>query len=159
MTTTAEDQAIRTASEGFFARYGRAWADHDLDAILAMHTEDSVFHLHDVAEPLCGRAAVRGAIASAFEQISDLEFERERVLFGSDHVVSEYVMRGAVGDKPFACDGVDVFTLRNGLIARKDSYVDWLTYARQVGLDTIEGQLRRLADLSEAGRPGHIATA
>ena len=108
------------------------------DAIVAMHTEDSVFHLHDVAEPSCGRAAVRDAIAGAFEQMPDLEFERKRVLFGSDHVVSEYVMRGTMGEKPFACDGVDVFTLRDGLIARKDSYVDWLRDARQVGLDTAE---------------------
>ena len=27
-------------------RYGAAWAEHDLDAIMAMHTEDTVFHLH-----------------------------------------------------------------------------------------------------------------
>ena len=73
-----------------------------------------------------------------FEQMPDLEFERKRVLFCSDHVVSEYVMRGTMGEKPFACDGADVFTLRDGLIARKDSYVDWLRDARQVGLDTAE---------------------
>jgi hypothetical protein len=42
-------------SEGFFARYGRTWADHDVDAISAMHTDDSVLYLHDVAlEPLWG---------------------------------------------------------------------------------------------------------
>jgi hypothetical protein len=28
------------------ARYGAAWAEHDLKAIMAMHTEDTVFHLH-----------------------------------------------------------------------------------------------------------------
>jgi ketosteroid isomerase-like protein len=127
--------ALGTPLEEFFTRYGRAWATHDPDAIVAMHTDDTVFHLHDVAEPSCGRAAVREVIASAFEQMPDLRFERRRVLFGADHVVSEYVMSGSVGEKPFACDGVDVFTLRDGLVARKDSYVDWLTYARQVGLD------------------------
>jgi ketosteroid isomerase-like protein len=129
-------QAIGTALEEFFARYGRAWATHDPDAIVAMHTDDTVFHVHDVAEPSCGRAAVREVIASGFEQMPDLRFEHKRVLFGADHVVSEYVMSGSVGEKSFACDGVDVFTLRDGLVARKDSYVDWLTYARQVGLDT-----------------------
>jgi ketosteroid isomerase-like protein len=29
------------------ARYGAAWAEHDLDAIMAMHTDDTVFHLHE----------------------------------------------------------------------------------------------------------------
>jgi hypothetical protein len=28
--------------------YGQAWASHDPDAIVALHTEDAVFHLHDV---------------------------------------------------------------------------------------------------------------
>jgi ketosteroid isomerase-like protein len=116
-------------------RYGRAWAERDPDAIVAMHTDDTVFHLHDVAAPACGRAAVRGAIVGVFEQMPDLRFERRRVLFGPDHFVSEYVMSGTVNGKPFECDGVDVFTVLGGRIARKDSYVDWLACARQVGLD------------------------
>ena len=32
-------------------RYGVAWAAHDLDAIMAMHTDDTVFHLHGGGEP------------------------------------------------------------------------------------------------------------
>ena len=116
-------------------RYGQAWANHDPDAIAALHTEDSVFHMHDVAEPACGRAAVRDAFAGVLEQSPDLSFEPIRVMFGADHFVSEYQMSGTAHGKPFACDGVDVFTLRDGLIARKDSYVDWLAYERQVGID------------------------
>jgi hypothetical protein len=42
-------------------RYGAAWAAHDLDAIMALHTEDTVFHLHGDAEPAvgCGARSVR----------------------------------------------------------------------------------------------------
>jgi len=118
-------------------QYSRAWADHDPDAIVSMHTEDSVFHMHDVAEPACGRDAVRDAIAGVLEQSPDLHFEPIRVMFGADHFVSEYRMSGTAHGKPFACDGVDVFTLRDGLIARKNSYVDWLAYQRQVGMDLV----------------------
>jgi hypothetical protein len=32
-------------------RYGAAWAGRDLDAIMAMHTDDTVFHLHGGGEP------------------------------------------------------------------------------------------------------------
>ena len=32
-------------------RYGTAWAEHDLDAILSMHSDDTVFHLHGGGEP------------------------------------------------------------------------------------------------------------
>lgn len=44
-------------------------------------------------------------------------------------------MSGTVAGKQLAVAGADVFTIHDGLIARKDSYVDWLTYQRQVGID------------------------
>jgi hypothetical protein len=42
---------------------------------------------------------------------------------------------GTVERKPFAIAGADVFTMRDGLVSRKDSYLDWLAYQRQVGID------------------------
>ncbi len=33
-------------------------------------------------------------------------------------------MSGTVGDKRCACEGINVFTMRDGLAARKDTYVD-----------------------------------
>ena len=46
-------------------RYSAAWARHDPDAIVAMHTEDIVFHMHGMAEPAIGAAATRTARAQA----------------------------------------------------------------------------------------------
>jgi uncharacterized protein (TIGR02246 family) len=126
---------MSSSTQELALRYGQAWAEHDPDAIAALHTEDSVFHMHDIAEPACGRDAVRDAVAGVLEQSPDLRFERKRVMFGTDHFVTEYEMSGTVDGKPFACDGADVFTLRDGLVARKDSYVDWLAFQRQVGVD------------------------
>ena len=117
----------------FAMRYSAAWAAHDPDAIVAMHTDDTVFHMHDVAEAATGRPAVRAAIDLLFQESPDLSFEPRRVHFGDDHFVSEYVVSGTASGKPFACDGVDVFTLRDGLVARKDTYIDWLAYQQQVG--------------------------
>src|SRR5438045_4066619 len=73
-------------------RYGAAWAAHDLDAIMALHTEDTVFHLHGNAEPAVGLAAAREAFAGAMAQWPDIRFERKRVHVGSAHFVSEYQM-------------------------------------------------------------------
>jgi ketosteroid isomerase-like protein len=126
MTLTVQELAMQ---------YSRAWADRDPDAILALHTENTVFHMHDIAEPACGQAAVRDAIAAVLAQSPDLRFQPRRVRFGADHFVSEYEMSGTAEGKPFACDGVDIFTLDAGLVARKDSYVDWLTFQRQVGMN------------------------
>lgn len=116
-------------------RYGKAWAARDLDAIMALHTEDTVFQVHgDNGKAVTGAAAVREAFGTVLARQPDLHFEMRRVYFGEDHFVSEYKMSGTVDDKPFACDGVDVIAVRDGRIARKDSYADWIVYARQVGL-------------------------
>ncbi len=44
-------------------------------------------------------------------------------------------MTGTRDGKSFACDGTDVFTVSDGLVARKDSYIDWVTYRQQTGVD------------------------
>jgi ketosteroid isomerase-like protein len=115
------------------ARYGAAWAAHDLDAIMAMHTDDTVFHLHGGAEPAVGRAATREAFAAAAAQSPDIRFEKTRVYIGADHFVSEYEMSGSSEGKRFTCDGVDVVAVTEGRIARKDTYLDWPSIERQIG--------------------------
>jgi ketosteroid isomerase-like protein len=114
-------------------RYGAAWAAHDLDAIMAMHTDDTVFHLHGGAEPAVGLYAVREAFATGMEQWPDIRFDRKRVHIGSEHFVSEYEMSASKDGHPIVCDGVDVFTVEGGLIARKDSYLDLAAVQRQLG--------------------------
>jgi steroid delta-isomerase-like uncharacterized protein len=121
----------------FAMEYSAAWAAHDPDAIAAMHTEDSVFELHDVSAPAAGRAAVRDLIAALVTAVPDLRFEHKRAHFGDGHFVSEYVMKGTAEGKAFAIAGADVVTMRDGLVARKDTYLDWLAYERQVGIDPL----------------------
>lgn len=121
----------------FAMNYSQGWADHDPDAIVAMHTEDSVFHLHDIGPPAEGRDAVRRLVAALLADVPDVRFELKRAHFGADHFVSEYVMSGTVEGKSFSVDGADVFTIRDGLVARKDSYLDWTSYEDQVGLDPV----------------------
>lgn len=121
--------------QGLAYRYGKAWAAHDLDAMMALHTEDTVFLIHGAGgEEAVGAAAVRAAFAEALARSPDLRFQPVRVYFGEAHFVSQYVMSGTVEGKPYHCDGVDIFLVRDGLVARKDTYADWITYERQVGL-------------------------
>jgi ketosteroid isomerase-like protein len=123
------------ATQALAARYGAAWAEHDLDAIIAMHTDDTVFHLHGVREPATGLAAAREAFAATFAQSPDLRFEKSRVYIGDEHFVSEYRMSGNSEGKPFACEGVDVIAVSDGLIARKDTYLDWAAMQRQLDVE------------------------
>jgi hypothetical protein len=101
-----------------------------------MHTDDSVFELHDVASAT-GRAAVRDLIVTLLAAVPNLRFELKRAHFGAEHFVTEYVMSGTAQGKAFTIAGADVFTMSEGLVGRKDTYLDWLAYQRQVGVDPV----------------------
>jgi len=115
------------------AQYVQAWGEHSPDAIVALHSEDTVFHLHGNVPAAAGREAVREMIAGLFSHVPDLRFEARRMYFGNDHMVFEYVMAGTADGAPFECDGVDVISVREGLVVRKDTYLDLATYQQQAG--------------------------
>jgi uncharacterized protein (TIGR02246 family) len=103
-----------------FERYDDAWARHDLDAIVSLHAPDGSFHLHAAGEPAIGREAVRATFAAVLAQYPDLRFERREVRFGDDFVVFEYAMhvRGET------IDAIDLFVVADGLVQRKETYLD-----------------------------------
>jgi ketosteroid isomerase-like protein len=119
--------------------YSKAWVAHDVQAIVALHTSESVFHVHGLTEPAVGHVAIREAVTAFLAQAPDLRFEATRGYLGDDHLVLEYVMSGTSGGRPFACDGVDVIAIDDGLVQRKDTYLDLAAYEQQ-GLPTIVPQ-------------------
>ena len=66
-----------------------------------------------------------------FELAPDLRFATKRVYLCADHMVFEYVMSGTSGTSPFACDGVDVIAVSDGMVRRKDTYLDLAAYQGQ----------------------------
>jgi ketosteroid isomerase-like protein len=109
-------------------RYMAAWAARDVALIVAQHTPDSVFHVHGLTDPAEGRAAITEVISAMFERAPDLAFAGRRSYLGPDHIVFEYLMSGTVDAVHFACDGVDVISVRDGLVHRKDTYLDLASY-------------------------------
>ena len=99
-------------------RYNDAWNRQDLDAIDSMHAPDFVFHNHTADERAEGAAAVREHIARIFRNNPTLRFATRSLHAGDDFAVCEWT--ASTGSKEW--DGVDVFPLRNGKIARKDGY-------------------------------------
>ena len=65
--------------------------------------------------------------------VPDLYFDAKRAYLGADHLVLEYDMSGTAGGSPFICDGADVIAVQDGLVARKDTYLDLAAYQRQAG--------------------------
>jgi ketosteroid isomerase-like protein len=119
--------------EELAGQYHEAWTKLDVDDIVALHTEDSVFHLHGVIEAATGHVAIRQTIGALLRLVPDLHFEAKRAYLGADHIVLEYDMSGTVGETHFVCDGADVIAVESGLVARKDTYLDLAAYQAQVG--------------------------
>jgi ketosteroid isomerase-like protein len=103
------------------ARFQKAFDARDTDAIMAAMTPDCVFE--DTAPPdgtrHVGAAAVRRAWEALFAASPDGAFTTEEVIDAGDRVVVRW--RYSWGDGHVR--GVDVFTVRDGLVAEKLAYV------------------------------------
>jgi hypothetical protein len=101
--------------------FGQAWADHDLDAALAMVSDDCVF---DATGPApdgsrhVGPAAIRAAWAPIFEDKA-AKFEAEETFAAGSRVVQLWRYDWGGGH----VRGIDVFLIRDGKVAEKLSYV------------------------------------
>ena len=134
----------------FIDRYNDAWNAHDVDAIVAMHTDDSVFENHVTGDVNVGRERIGTAIRGIFAVFPDLSFEGRRQYIRDDLVVQEWTARGThegtmtrggvqvePTGKQVEYKGMDVIPIENGLVARKDVYSDSVTLLRQLGLTEI----------------------
>jgi hypothetical protein len=99
-------------------RYNDAWNAQDIDAIDSHHHPQIVFHNHTADERAEGADAVRAHIARIFENNPTLRFSTRSLQVGEDFAVCEWT--ASTGTREW--DGVDVFPIRDGKIARKDVY-------------------------------------
>jgi ketosteroid isomerase-like protein len=113
--------------------YHEAWVELDPDAIIGLHSADSVFHMHGAAQPAVGKGAVKALILALLRLVPDLAFEPKRLYSGADHIVFEYDMSGTFDGSPFLCDGVDVIAVQDSLVTRKDTYLDYIKLTEQIG--------------------------
>jgi ketosteroid isomerase-like protein len=102
-------------------RFGRAFDAKDVDAVMAAMTPDCVFE--DTSPPDGGRhvgaTAVRAAWEALFAASPDTAFTTEEVFAAGDRVVARWRYDFGGGH----VRGVDLFTVRDGLVAEKLSYV------------------------------------
>lgn len=103
------------------ASFGAAWGAHDLDGTLALVTDDCVF---ESTEPgpdgvrYTGREAIREAWRPIFDDVHAV-FEAEETFAMADRVVQRWCYSWVDGH----IRGVDLFHVRDGLVAEKLSYV------------------------------------
>jgi steroid delta-isomerase-like uncharacterized protein len=137
--------------EKVIAAYGKAWNDHDIEAILALHTENSVFENHTSGGQAVGRDAIRGILNGVFATFPDIRFDARRTYVRDGVVTQEWTAtgtlavpftRGSVTVQPtgkrITWNGVDVIPFEGGRVARKDVYVDSIGFLKALGFRRIE---------------------
>ena len=115
-------------------RYNEAWNRQDLDAIVAMHTPDIVFHNHTAGERVEGEA-VRDHIAGIFRNWPGMTFSSRSLYVRDGLVVQEWTAAGTHAEtgRSATWDGMDILPTRDGKFARKDVYSDSVSVMRQLG--------------------------
>jgi steroid delta-isomerase-like uncharacterized protein len=126
--------------------YDEAWNRHDVEAILAFHTEDAVFENHTSGGRAEGHDAIREIVSGVFKTFPDIRFSLRRIYVTDELAVQEWTATATHGNpvnyrdgvleptgRTIRWDGVDIFPIRDGKIARKDVYVASLDFLRQLG--------------------------
>ena len=110
--------------EALIGRHDAGWNAQDLDLIMPTYADDIVFQNHTAGEaPVAGAEAVRAHLAGIFERWPDLRFSSRRLYVTEAVCVSEWTATATTPDgRRIEWDGVDVFPIRDGRIARKDVY-------------------------------------
>jgi len=118
--------------------YGEAWASHDVDKIVSMHTEDSIFAMHFSGhQPAIGRDEIRTAVEGIFETAPDYKADAQEIQFGPDFMSFRYVATLTPtkpyqygnttivpSGKTYQMELIDIITFEGGLVKSKHTYLD-----------------------------------
>ena len=105
----------------------KALDGHDLDGIMVHFADDAVFDSPRGPEPwgqrFVGKAQVRQAFAARFAGIPDIRYQDDEHLVDGDRGASEWTLSGTMVDgTPIEVRGCDLWTFRDGMIVKKDSF-------------------------------------
>jgi ketosteroid isomerase-like protein len=119
--------AVSEATVTVLRQITDAFNRHDLDAIMSFFTDDAVFLSPRGPEPVGrrfeGKDAVREGLAARFSGIPDVHYGDDDHFAAGDRGASEWTLTGTTTDGVrLEVRGCDLWTFRDGLVTRKDSF-------------------------------------
>jgi steroid delta-isomerase-like uncharacterized protein len=133
MDSRVAEQNMALASD-----YIEAWNDHSLEKVMRLHADESVFKVHMVGAPEArGAEECRAAFGFLLEAWPDQQFDIQEVVAHDGGYVCRSILTGTLA-RPWNLGGtvieprgqrvsfgiLDVMTCRDGLIVRKEVWVD-----------------------------------
>ncbi|HZM60080.1 MAG TPA: nuclear transport factor 2 family protein [Vicinamibacterales bacterium] len=107
-------------------QFNDAFNRHDVNAIMALMTEDCVFENTRPAPDgtrIVGQTAVRTFWTEFFQRSPHARFETEELVEAGDRCVVRWMYHWVRDGVPGHVRGVDLFRVRDGKVAEKLSYV------------------------------------
>ncbi|MDP1537655.1 MAG: nuclear transport factor 2 family protein [Burkholderiales bacterium] len=126
--------ALTPELQALFRRFGRAFNAGDSDAILECVTPDFRWIMARGPDAphgriVEGRDALRAALGDRGRELADVRFAEAQVFAAGEFVVGTFRMTATrrADHTPVDVRGCDIYTVRDGLIASKDSYWKQIT--------------------------------
>jgi steroid delta-isomerase-like uncharacterized protein len=117
------DDATRRLLDDFIT----AWNRHDAEGLLRLCSDDCIFDAASGSDPWGrrheGKAALREAFSAVWATWPDASWTDVQHFSEGTRAVSEWTFRGTGrGGEKIEVRGVDLITVRDGLITRKDTF-------------------------------------
>jgi taurine dehydrogenase small subunit len=123
------DNKLPVELQALFRRFGKAFNAGDIDGILSCVTADFRWIMARGPEApdgriVSGHEALRAALLERSRELADVRFAEAQVFAAGDRVIGTFRMtaRRCADNAAVDLRGCDIYTLRDGLIASKDSY-------------------------------------
>lgn len=159
MAATADTKAKRTKGKGkapveLIRSTFEALDAHDLDAMASAWHDDIVDNFVPVGV-YRGKQEVRGYFSGLFAAFPDFHIEIDRIVGDDETVFVKWRATGTFTGQPFQgidptgkpveVEGVDCFTVREGLITANFIVYDGAGFARQIGMLPGQGSAQERA--------------
>jgi ketosteroid isomerase-like protein len=117
----------RTPSADLLREFTATFNRRDLDAVMTYFTDDSVFDSPRGPDPwgtrFDGIARVREGLAARYTGLPELNYGADDHFVCGNRGASEWTLTGTTTDgEKMEVRGCDLWTFRDGLICRKDSF-------------------------------------
>ena len=112
-------------------RFCDAWADGDVDALIAFFTDDAVYHNIPIS-PVTGKDAIRTTIEGFTAGVDKIEFRVNAIAVDGDVVLTERVDVFTTPDKSIELPVMGTFETRDGKIAAWRDYFDLNQFMSQL---------------------------
>ena len=114
--------------QGLFRRFGKAFNKADVEEIAACVTDDFEWRLNAGGSPggavLKGKEALRAHFADKSKAHREARFSEARIHRAGDKLFGTFRVTGIDhAGQPFDRYGIDLYEVRDGKIALKDSYL------------------------------------